>query len=158
MRDEAGLGLPDTCLPPATLSGATSMCPSSTLRSTRPPRSALGRLSSSPLFVVSSATPLRLSAPTHRLYPTAVASRFHTEDRNLHIACYDEAHEAFLDMVRSGHRSIENCQGALILTAWGRYVLHLHLQSLLRLRRISVTVHRRRRRIDLSELRFTLGW
>lgn len=50
---------------------------------------------------------------------TAVASRFNS-DPALHVACYDEAHASFLDMISTGKRSVENVQACLIMTVWGR--------------------------------------
>jgi hypothetical protein len=47
----------------------------------------------------------------------AVASRFHV-DPNLHIKCYDEAHECFVECVAGSERSIESVQACMILTVW----------------------------------------
>ena len=47
----------------------------------------------------------------------AVASRFHT-DPTLHVKCYDEAHECFVDCVANDERSVESVQACMILTVW----------------------------------------
>ncbi|KAM0789962.1 hypothetical protein ACM66B_005296 [Microbotryomycetes sp. NB124-2] len=48
----------------------------------------------------------------------AVASRFNS-DSTLHVKCYDEVHNCFVETIASGERSIEIVQACMILTMWG---------------------------------------
>ncbi|KAK4047607.1 Phosphatidylinositol 4-kinase pik1alpha (PI4-kinase)(PtdIns-4-kinase) [Microbotryomycetes sp. JL201] len=48
----------------------------------------------------------------------AVASRFNS-DSTLHVKCYDEVHNCFIETIASGERSIEIVQACMILTMWG---------------------------------------